>query len=67
GVVRVHQRGGDALGAYHPPGGAVGVCEGAIGKQVAAIVPSIRLDAGIWKLDAGQAIGEIISVVGGCG
>jgi len=61
-VVGVHQRGGDTLGAHHPPGGAIRVCEGAIGKQVAAIVPSIRLDAGIGKLDAGQAIRRVVNV-----
>lgn len=62
GVIGIHQRGGEVLRLHHPPGDVIRVCERAIGEQVAAIVPSIRLDAGIGKLDTGQAIGGVVGV-----
>ena len=41
----------------HPPGGAIGVCEGAIGKQVAAIIPSVYHAVRVC-----QAICRVVSV-----
>lgn len=57
------QRGGDRLGAHHPPGGIVSVCEHAIGEQIAAVIPGVG-DGVPRRRGDQETVGRIIRVRG---